>query len=176
MSTRIFSTLKYAGLFLAVIGLGLILLSPFIGEPVTPDLLWWIEPVAYVGAGLFICGAIVGYVSVKFNSNSRAGRPDGRTWSQITQDYFDTFAHDMGRPLRRILGKQREARALLNETGEVTQRMVTELLDEIENKAPNFRLMIENVRVLVDLEDQSASPAIEPVDIAAIVRNVSDRY
>ena len=176
MSTRIFSTLKYAGLFLAVIGLGLILLSPFIGEPVTPDLLWWIEPVAYVGAGLFIFGAIVGYVSVKFNSNSRAGRPDGRTWSQITQDYFDTFAHDMGRPLRRILGKQREARALLNETGEVTQRMVTELLDEIENQAPNFRLMIENVRVLVDLEDQSASPAIEPVDIAAIVRNVSDRY
>ena len=82
----------------------------------------------------------------------------------------------MGRPLRRILGKQREARALLNETGEVTQRMVTELLDEIENQAPNFRLMIENVRVLVDLEDQSASPAIEPVDIAAIVRNVSDRY
>ena len=176
MNARIFSTLKYAGLFLAVIGLGLILLSPFIGEPVTPDLLWWIEPVAYVGAGLFIFGAIVGYVSVKFNSNSRAERPDGRTWSQITQDYFDTFAHDMGRPLRRILGKQREARALLNETGEVTQRMVTELLDEIENQAPNFRLMIENVRVLVDLEDQSASPAIEPVDIAAIVRNVSDRY
>ena len=176
MNARIFSTLKYAGLFLAVIGLGLILLSPFIGEPVTPDLLWWIEPVAYVGAGLFIFGAIVGYVSVKFNSNSREERPDGRTWSQITQDYFDTFAHDMGRPLRRILGKQREARALLNETGEVTQRMVTELLDEIENQAPNFRLMIENVRVLVDLEDQSASPAIEPVDIAAIVRNVSDRY
>ena len=176
MSTRIFSTLKYAGLFLAVIGLGLTLLSPFIGEPVTPDLLWWIEPVAYVGAGLFIFGAIVGYVSVKFNSNSREERPDGRTWSQITQDYFDTFAHDMGRPLRRILGKQREARALLNETGEVTQRKDTDLLDEIENQAPNFRVMIENVRVLVDLEDQSASPAIEPVDIAAIVRNVSDRY
>ena len=176
MSVRIFSTLKYAGLSLAVLGLGLILLSPFIGEPVTPDLLWWIEPVAYVGAGLFIFGAIVGYVRVYFNSISRAGRPDGRTWSQVTQDYFDTFAHDMGRPLRRILGKQREARALLNETGEVTQRMVTELLDEIENQAPNFRLMIENVRVLVDLEDQSASPAVEPVDIAAIVRNVSDRY
>ena len=86
MSTRIFSTLKYAGLFLAVIGLGLILLSPFIGEPVTPDLLWWIEPVAYVGAGLFIVGAIVGYVSVRFNSNSRGIRPDGTTWTHLTQD------------------------------------------------------------------------------------------
>jgi len=99
-----------------------------------------------------------------------------RTWSQVTQDYFDTFAHDMGRPLRRILGKQREARALLNETGEVSPHIVAELLNEIENQAPNFRLMIENVRVLVDLEDDTAAPAIEPVDAAAIVRNVSDRY
>jgi signal transduction histidine kinase len=54
--------------------------------------------------------------------------------------------------------------------------MVSELLTEIENQAPNFRLMIENVRVLVDLEDADAEPAIEPVDVAAIVRNVSDRY
>ncbi len=176
MSERIFSTLKYAGLSLAVLGLGLILLSPLIGEIVTPDMLWWIEPVAYIGSGFFIFGTIVGYMSFKFNRNSQAGRSDGRTWSQVTQDYFDTFAHDMGRPLRRILGKQREARALLIETGEVTHRMVAELLDEIENQAPNFRLMIENVRVLVDLEDQSSTPAVEPVDSAAIVRNVSDRY
>tara|TARA_Y100000588_G_scaffold132624_1_gene145401 strand:+ start:409 stop:1347 length:939 start_codon:yes stop_codon:yes gene_type:complete len=168
--------LKYAGLSLAVLGLGLILLSPLIGEIVTPDMLWWIEPVAYIGSGFFIFGTIVGYMSFKFNRNSQAGRSDGRTWSQVTQDYFDTFAHDMGRPLRRILGKQREARALLIETGEVTHRMVAELLDEIENQAPNFRLMIENVRVLVDLEDQSSTPAVEPVDSAAIVRNVSDRY
>jgi len=176
LSERIFSTLKYAGLSLAVLGLGLILLSPLIGEIVTPDMLWWIEPVAYIGSGFFIFGTIVGYMSFKFNRNSQVGRSDGRTWSQVTQDYFDTFAHDMGRPLRRILGKQREARALLNETGEVTHRMVAELLDEIENQAPNFRLMIENVRVLVDLEDQSSTPAVEPVDSAAIVRNVSDRY
>ena len=168
--------MKYAGLSLAVLGLGLILLSPLIGEIVTPDMLWWIEPVAYIGSGFFIFGTIVGYMSFKFNRNSQVGRSDGRTWSQVTQDYFDTFAHDMGRPLRRILGKQREARALLNETGEVTHRMVAELLDEIENQAPNFRLMIENVRVLVDLEDQSSTPAVEPVDSAAIVRNVSDRY
>jgi two-component system sensor histidine kinase BaeS len=30
--------------------------------------------------------------------------------------------------------------------------------------------------VLVDLEDETAAPTIEPVDAAAIVRNVSDRY
>jgi signal transduction histidine kinase len=160
----------------AGIGLGLLLLSPVIGEPITPGSLWWIEPVAYVGAGVFIFGAIVSVVSFQLALRRQKHSPDGRSWSKVTQDYFDTFAHDMGRPLRRILGKQREVRALLHETGEPTPRMVTELLDEIEQQAPNFRLMIENVRVLVDLEDEHAQPAIEPVDAAAVVRNIADRY
>ena len=36
--------------------------------------------------------------------------------------------------------------------------------------------MIENVRVLVDLEDDHARPAEEPVDAAAVIRNIADRY
>jgi len=168
--------LKIAGFALAVTGLVFVLLSPAIGESITPGSLWWIEPVAYVGAGLFILGALIAIAALQVASRRISESNDDRTWSQVTQDYFDTFAHDMGRPLRRILGKQREARALLNETGEVTPNMVVELLDEIETQAPNFRLMIENVRVLVDLEDDTAAPAVEPVDAAAIVRNVSDRY
>jgi signal transduction histidine kinase len=170
--------LKLIGLAIAGIGLLLILLSPFIGESLTPGSLWWIEPVAYIGSGVFVLGSVVAFIGFQVIARrTRALTGDRtRTWSQVTQDYFDTFAHDMGRPLRRILGKQREARALLNETGEVTANMVAELLDEIENQAPNFRLMIENVRVLVDLEDDTAAAAVEPVDAAAIVRNVSDRY
>jgi signal transduction histidine kinase len=164
------------GIAVALIGLLLVVLSPLVGESITRGSLWWIEPVAYIGSGVFILGALVAFGAIQFNTRRIAEQSGSRTWSQITQDYFDTFAHDMGRPLRRILGKQREARALLNETGEVTQHMVSELLTEIENQAPNFRLMIENVRVLVDLEDADAEPAIEPVDVAAIVRNVSDRY
>ena len=164
------------GIAVALIGLLLVVLSPLVGESITRGSLWWIEPVAYIGSGVFILGALVAFGAIQFNTRRIAEQSGSRTWSQITQDYFDTFAHDMGRPLRRILGKQREARALLNETGEVTQHMVSELLTEIENQAPNFRLMIENVRVLVDLEDAGAEPAIEPVDVAAIVRNVSDRY
>jgi hypothetical protein len=176
LNNQVFKWLKIAGVALAVTGLVLVLFSPLIGESVSPGALWWIEPIAYIGAGIFILGAIVAFAAIQFASSRVAEVDKDRTWSQVTQDYFDTFAHDMGRPLRRILGKQREARALLNETGEVTQHMVAELLDEIENQAPNFRLMIENVRVLIDLEDESAEPAIEPVDAAAIVRNVSDRY
>jgi signal transduction histidine kinase len=164
------------GVAVAFAGLLLVVLSPLIGDSITPDSLWWIEPVAYVGSGVFILGALLAFGAIQLAARRSAESASDRTWSQVTQDYFDTFAHDMGRPLRRILGKQREARAVLNETGEVTPNMVAELLDEIENQAPNFRLMIENVRVLVDLEDQEAMPAIEPVDAAAIVRNVSDRY
>jgi len=176
LNGRIFEILRMVGIAVALIGLLLVVLSPLVGESITRGSLWWIEPVAYIGSGVFILGALVAFGAIQFNTRRIAEQSGSRTWSQITQDYFDTFAHDMGRPLRRILGKQREARALLNETGEVTQHMVSELLTEIENQAPNFRLMIENVRVLVDLEDADAEPAIEPVDVAAIVRNVSDRY
>ena len=178
MNDQSIKILKLIGLAIAVIGMLLILLSPFIGESLTPGSLWWIEPVAYIGSGVFVLGSVVAFIGFQIIARrTKALTGDRtRTWSQVTQDYFDTFAHDMGRPLRRILGKQREARALLNETGEVTQHMVVELLDEIENQAPNFRLMIENVRVLVDLEDNNGEPAVEPVDAAAIVRNVSDRY
>ncbi|HIF71747.1 MAG TPA: HAMP domain-containing histidine kinase [Dehalococcoidia bacterium] len=176
MSELPLKILKIAGLALTVTGFVLVLLSPVIGESISPGELWWIEPVAYIGAGVFILGALVALVSIQLTTKRIDQSEDERTWSQVTQDYFDTFAHDMGRPLRRILGKQREARAVLNETGEVTQRLVVELLDEIENQAPNFRLMIENVRVLVDLEDDTAASAVEPVDAAAVVRNVSDRY
>jgi len=170
--------LKLFGLAIAGIGLLLIVLSPFIGESLTPGSLWWIEPVAYIGSSVFVLGSLVAFIGFQvIAQRTKALTGDRtRTWSEVTQDYFDTFAHDMGRPLRRILGKQREARAVLNETGKVTPHMVAELLDEIENQAPNFRLMIENVRVLVDLEDDTAAPAIDPVDAAAIVRNVSDRY
>jgi signal transduction histidine kinase len=176
LSDQTFKLLKLVSTALAAIGLAFVLLSPMIGKLISKDTLWEIEPVAYVGGAIFILGALTTYAAIRFNPRRGSDLPDGRSWSQVTQDYFDTFAHDMGRPLRRILGKQREARALLNETGEVTQHMVGELLDEIENQAPNFRLMIENVRVLVDLEDETAAPAIEPVDAAAIVRNVTDRY
>ena len=178
MNDQSLKILKLFGLAIAAIGLLLILLSPFIGESLTPESLWWIEPIAYIGFGVFVLGSVVAFIGFQVIARrTKALTGDRtRTWSEVTQDYFDTFAHDMGRPLRRILGKQREARAVLNETGKVTPHMVAELLDEIENQAPNFRLMIENVRVLVDLEDDTAAPAVDPVDAAAIIRNVSDRY
>jgi len=176
LNLRTLRIIKLSTATVAVVGVLLIALSPLIGEPISGNRLWWIEPIAYIGAAVAIAFSATTIVIMRFENKRHFVTSDDRTWSQVTQDYFDTFAHDMGRPLRRILGKEREVRALVSETGDAPLKVVNELLNEIEQQAPNFRLMIENVRVLVDLEDADARPAVEPVDVAAIVRNVADRY
>lgn len=152
------------------------IVSPFIG-PALADRRWTVEPVAYVGvmlAGSGLAAAALSYYLLHRKAQKR--QAVDRTWSKVTQDYFDTFSHDMGRPLRRILGKARDVRARAAESGKETPQMFFELLDEIEQQAPSFRLMLGNVRVLVELEDGTAVPRTEPLDPAAIIRNVVDRY
>ena len=154
----------------------MIISSPVIGDDFSPNSLWWIEPIAYLGGSIFIIGCIILYLVNYFYDKKIEDNKNIKSWSKVTQDYFDTFAHDMGRPLRRILGKEREVRAVINETESKVPRMVTELIDEIEQQSPNFRLMIENVRVLVDLENPNAKPSTEPVEPASVIRNITDRY
>lgn len=168
---------RYTALALAAAGTALIVLAPFIGPTLT-DVAWLVEPVAYAGAVILVLGlaaTVLTYALSDRSAHAAAGA-HLRTWSGVTQDYFDTFAHDMGRPLRRILGKAREVRARLDESGKEHPQLFTELLDEIEQQAPSFRLMLANVRVLVELEDPVAASRSEPVDPAAIIRNVVDRY
>src|SRR5690606_9695298 len=123
-----------------------------------------------------MAGLIVAVFTFLLFRRKKSAGMDVTRWSELTQDYFDTFSHDMGRPFRRILGKQREVRARLEESGAQMPPSVQELMDEIEQQAPSFRLMLANVRGLVELEDPSAVPVMEPVDPAAIVRNIVDRY
>lgn len=177
VSQRALRTARYAALGVAAAGLVLVALSGLIGPTVT-DFLWRVEPVAYAGVILMIVG--LGVAAGAYALADRASAVEHgtsmRSWSNVTEDYFDTFSHDMGRPMRRILGKAREVRVRLEESKAVTPQSFTELLDEIEQQAPGFRLMLANVRVLVDLEDPAAQPRIEPLDAASIVRNIVDRY
>jgi len=168
--------IKKGIIIMLVIGIILIISSPFIGDDLSPNSLWWVEPIAYLGASIFIIGCLVLYFINYFYDKKNEDNKNTKSWGKVTQDYFDTFAHDMGRPLRRILGKEREVRAVINETGSKVPRMVTELIDEIEQQSPNFRLMIENVRVLVDLENPNAKPSSEPVEPSSVIRNITDRY
>ena len=97
-------------------------------------------------------------------------------WAQVTQQYFDLFDHDLGRPLRRISGKERELRAILQASEKAADPNVEALLDEIEIQTPNFRLMMSNIQVLVQLESPNGSIRCQPVEPSEVVRKIVDRY
>jgi len=166
-------------IFLGVAGL---VLSPFLGEAVSSKL-WVVEPLAYVGAATLILGLLM--VSLSYYLLNRFGhgpdpasieRQTAQHWGELTLQYFELFNHDLGRPLRRILGKERELRALLHATESDLYPEVKELLDEIEGQAPNFRLMMSNVQVLVQMEAPESAVEIQPVEPSEVIRKIVDRY
>ncbi len=169
---------RYAGGLLAVIGILAIAVSSVAGDAISSTL-WLVEPLAVVGAAVALFGLLLVVAALATEARRGAHESDAdiaSRWSQLTQHYFDTLGHDMGRPLRRILGKARELRVRLEESGRAVDPAVAELLDEIEQQAPNFRLMMSNTQVLVELEDEGSQPHVAPVDPAQIIRNIVDRY
>lgn len=177
MRSALGKTVVYAGLILALAGVVLLVVGAIVGRSISPDTVLTVEPVSYSGAITLIVGLAVLSGSFAMRRRGNGNRNSAASnWSQVTQDYFDTFSHDMGRPFRRILGKEREVRARVEESGVELPESVRGLMDEIEQQAPSFRLMLANVRVLVELEDPEAKPVMEPVDPAGIVRNIADRY
>ena len=145
--------------------------------------LWGVEPLTYIGVVLVLIGLGVISVSVVMPAlmSLRAGGTTAQDtieqrWGRVTQRYFELFDHDLSRPLRRILGKERELRAVLRSTGTVDEPEVKELLDEIERQAPNFRLMMSNVRVLVQLESPQAAMRNDTVEPTEVIRKIVDRY
>lgn len=163
-------------------GIAGVLLSPILGARVSADL-WAIEPLAYAGGGLIIVGLTVTTLSYaiprmigKTQSTQDVAVETGQRWGQLTQQYFDLFNHDLGRPLRRILGKERELRSFLQSCESDLYPDVKELLDEIEGQAPNFRLMMSNVQVLVQMESPVVVVDIQPVEPSELIRRIVDRY
>ena len=152
-------------------GVACLALSPVIG-PAAFGSLWAVEPLAYIGAALLVAGLALGYVAP-----GRAA-PAGQTreWMEATEQFFRMVDHDLGRPMRRIAGKERELRAALRAAGGADNPEVQELLDEIGRQVPNFRLMLSNIRVLVQLEAPGGPPPAAPVEPAAVVRGIADRY
>ena len=176
------------GLFVLV-GLLSVILATLFGRMVS-EKLWGVEPIAYIGAMLVMLGLgltslsylIPHWISLKGRHADTNGEFAQR-WSQVTLQYFELFDHDLGRPLRRILGKERELRAALGPlsapqgpSDAVADAGVRELLDEIESQAPNFRLMMSNIQVLVRLEAPQAVTMLQPVEPSEVVRRIVDRY
>ncbi len=173
---------RWAGCLVIVLGAAALGLSPVFGPAVSPQV-WLVEPLAYVGAAVVILGLAVVCLSY-FLPRLLRPEPDSRqlarqtseAWGNLTLQYFQLFYHDLGRPLSRILGKERELRSLLLATESDLYPQVKSLLDEIENQAPNFRLMMSNVQVLVQMEAPDSPITLQPVEPAEVVRRIVDRY
>jgi len=173
---RIFAGLVLVG---GVVGL---VLAPFIGKSLFAEL-WGVEPLSYLG-GLLVVAALGG-TTLTYYLPRLLGRDEvevdidqqtAEKWGQLTQQYFELFNHDLGRPLRRILGKERELRLLLQSSESEMYAEVKGLLDEIESQTPSFRLMMSNIQVMVQLEAPNLPTKIQPVEPTELIRRIVDRY
>ena len=173
---------RLVGVIVLIFGLVNLGVAPLIGEAMFAHL-WGIEPLTYFGAALAIIGLTVTSVSYLISEIIRNRRQQAEAdlhfaerWTQVTQQYFDLFNHDLGRPLRRILGKEREIREQLEATNTEIPVSVRELLDEIEEQTPSFRLMMSNIQVLIELETPNTGETIQAVEPGQVVRRIVDRY
>ena len=182
MPAPLLAAMALGGLVVAS-GLACLILAPIVG-PAAFDNLWGVEPLDYIGAVLLIAGlaiAAIGLAAATMTSTERNGREQtgeeqSDHWRETTLSFFNEFDHDLGRPLRRITGRQRELRAALRASGEVADSDVMELLDEIERQAVNYRLMLSNIQVLVQSEAPGEPLPMTPVEPAEVVRRIVDRY
>ncbi len=181
--SRLMLAVFAAGGLVALSGLICLILSFFIGSVVF-GYLWGVEPLAYIGVVALIVGlaiSIAGLATAAMKANGRnQGEPGGEhqseQWRETTRQFFELFDHDLGRPMRRIAGKERELRAAIRAAGEPDDSAVQELLDEIARQTPNYRLMLSNIQMLVQLEAPGGDPPRGPVEPSEVVRRIADRY
>ena len=174
----------------AVVAAGIVclIIAPFVGRAAF-DSLWGVEPLGYIGSVLLIAGLAVSAVSFALAALRRAAEADSQRngggnseeeqsnhWRETTLSFFNEFDHDLGRPLRRITGRQRELRAALRASGQTADPDTMDLLDEIERQAVNYRLMLSNIQVLVQSEAPGEPLAMTPVEPAEVVRRIVERY
>jgi len=178
---RLFTSIKISGGVIALGGVLCLILAPLIGDNLS-DSLWVLEPLTYLGGALLIAGlgvAVASYAGAERQSrslNGSNGHQVGNSWSETTLQYFQLFDHDLGRPLRRIAGKERELRAVMQALPETANAGVIDLLDEIERQTPNFRLMMSNIQVLIQLESPDYDEELQPVEPTEVIRRIADLY
>jgi len=174
--------IKIIGGVIALVGVILLILAPFLGKNFF-DLLWAVEPFTYLGGILLVVGLGVTAATysgaerfIKNSDHGLNGQNGKHSWSETTLQYFQLFDHDLGRPLRRIIGKERELRAVMQTNPGSSDARVIELLDEIERQTPNFRLMMSNIQVLIQLESPESDDEVQPVEPNEVIRRIADRY
>ncbi len=175
------TSVKIGGGVIALAGVICLILAPLIGRLLF-DSLWARDPLTYIGGALLVGGlgiAVASYARAEWESRSLQGLnggQQGNSWRETTLQYFQLFDHDLGRPLRRIAGKERELRAVMQAAPGTPDAGVIDLLDEIERQTPNFRLMMSNIQVLIQLESPDTQEQLQPVEPTEVIRRISDLY
>ena len=178
---KLLISIKIAGGLVALAGVICLILAPVIGVNAF-DSLWAIEPFTYLGSALILGGlgvSLSSYAGAEFRNHAimrMNGNRKGNSWSETTLQYFQLFDHDLGRPLRRIAGKERELRAVIQAAPGESDPGVIDLLDEIERQTPNFRLMMSNIQVLIQLESPDNDGPLQPVEPTEVIRRINDLY
>ena len=179
---KFITPIKIIGGVIALAGVILLILAPFFGKNFFA-LLWAVEPFTYLGGILLVVGLGVMAATyagaerfIKNSDHGLNGRNGKHSWSETTLQYFQLFDHDLGRPLRRIIGKERELRAVMQANPGTADAGVIDLLDEIERQTPNFRLMMSNIQVLIQLESPESEDEVQPVEPTEVIRRIADRY
>ena len=177
---NVVTVVKISSGVIVLVGVTLLILAPLIGEKVFSSL-WALEPFTYIGSAVIIAGLGLAMATAFLVQRAQylqnaSDRHNGNSWSETTLQYFQLFDHDLGRPLRRIAGKERELRAVLQAAPGEPDAGVIDLLDEIERQTPNFRLMMSNIQVLIQLESPNSADQLQPVEPTEIVRRIADLY
>ena len=179
---KFITPIKIIGGVIALAGVILLILAPFFGKNFFA-LLWAVEPFTYLGGILLVVGLGVTAATysaaerfIKNSDHGLNGQNGKHSWSETTLQYFQLFDHDLGRPLRRIIGKERELRAVMQANPGAADAGVIDLLDEIERQTPNFRLMMSNIQVLIQLESPESEDEVQPVEPTEVIRRIADRY
>lgn len=165
-------------------GLAAVSVSPFWGGRFFPYLLR-VEPLAVIGAigavsGLFIT-VLALFISYRLSRRllrlaTAQLTETANQWSEVTHRSFQSYRHDLLRPLERIRDKEKELRVILKNVGVIDESSTVDLLDEIRNQSEAFQLMMSNVQALIQIEGASFVCRADPLRPKEIVQGIIDRY
>ncbi len=96
------------GSLACLVGMILVRTAPILGRRLS-DNLWAVEPISYVAVVIIICGLFIITMSYGISGILRRKTTPYSSdselisdWVSLTQQYFELFQHDLGRPLRHL--------------------------------------------------------------------------
>lgn len=159
---------------LALAGVASVILASLAG-PHLFHVTWKVEPLTHIGLILLTLG--LGLASLLLLMSWQSLRRSSAKQHAATSQAIDVLTHDLKRPVDEIRGMARYLSRILDELStDQLREQFRRLISEIETQASNFRLMADNARALAELQDPHFRLSFDPVNVPAIIEDVSARY